>query len=387
MASPSNNKVVTAVRDPLPDYELQEDTGSSSASSSSSSATSIIATNATTTITPIKTSSNGLKSHIECSTSSDEGIYQEVDYIENNIGQNKNDDSHDGDEEDNDEDEDKKKAACCEANENEEYSVIIEDDEEDAGDADQFFLSPPPPPPPPPPPSSSSTSSSSNAWSYDYSYHQNLHSSNSHPRSNRTQSKTIGSMMAAFIPPKFTSPPETDTNIKPSEYLKRVSGNTSSRYNGYLNDRSNNVKNKIVRCSSESHLNSELYEVIKEDDYESCERSQSECGDNTREGDDTQKNLVGDQTNVQQKQPQKQQQLQRRQQPLKHPRLHQTLATFVITQEELKRIHLKKTNSYSGYSGESVDDSNGESNQQIHPVIPGKYEYFGVNISWIKRFQ
>lgn len=83
-------------------------------------------------------------------------------------------------------------------------------------------------------------------------------------KSNKFEKKTILANAAkiTFIPPQFNSPPETDTNIKPSEYLKKVSKSfTADNFKNMKKTKSTQYKIKgkdeidqIKRSSSENHL-------------------------------------------------------------------------------------------------------------------------------------
>ncbi|XP_015781116.1 uncharacterized protein DDB_G0281497 isoform X1 [Tetranychus urticae] len=154
----------------------------------------------------------------------------------------------------------------------------------------------PPPPPPPPPanlliskeavskiPLSSSSSSSSE---YEEPGSNNVDKSR--------KLKLIAEKQLAFIPPQFNSPPDSDTNIKPSEYLKRVAGKTVSASPRFINSGSGPgmgsgggckemiffEKRRIKRSSSETHLyqphmnsscsSSNEYEAIKDDSHSSA---------------------------------------------------------------------------------------------------------------------
>lgn len=65
--------------------------------------------------------------------------------------------------------------------------------------------------------------------------------------------KGIQKLAVKFIPPPFLSPPDSDINIKPSEYLKKVAARRSpskcAKKNSFRND-----NEKMQRCTSESHL-------------------------------------------------------------------------------------------------------------------------------------
>lgn len=206
-----------------------------------------------------------------CSTSTDEGIYQEVD-----------DDSNE-------------ETASSEENGNKHRdgassgspSVLSEAITEKCSDLSGrspsvgVFLPPAgvPPPPPPPPPDFISSISKGFAFERKDVNCDSASTKSTTPRYIKngaaTGAKKSG-LGPSFIPPQFTSPPMNDSNIKPSEYLKRVATKTMSafpapKYGSYARssaDSSYYGSSQMKRSVSENHLYmssiSADYEMISE---------------------------------------------------------------------------------------------------------------------------
>lgn len=139
------------------------------------------------------------------------------------------------------------------------------------------------PPPPPPPPlniiacienrqenSSKDATKQSTNHQHEYDKIENNVNDKNQRRTIKTLAKPVLPPMA-FIPPQFNSPPNSESNIKPSEYLKKVANRTSS-----MNKQTSGCKEmiycerrKMQRSSSESHLHYNHYEVIKDQPSES----------------------------------------------------------------------------------------------------------------------
>ena len=74
-----------------------------------------------------------------------------------------------------------------------------------------------------------------------------------------TRSKGMHKLSVKFIPPPFLSPPDSDINIKPSEYLKKVAARRSpSKCAKKSSIRNENHRNNggasVQRSTSETHL-------------------------------------------------------------------------------------------------------------------------------------
>lgn len=95
-------------------------------------------------------------------------------------------------------------------------------------------VAPPPPPPPPPPPLPPMLPAKQSAVSHDQELQlkaRQLAEDNSDTAgrsSNSSGLKRPTNNLPAFIPPQFSAPPEDGTNIKPSEYLKRMTSGSKS---------------------------------------------------------------------------------------------------------------------------------------------------------------
>lgn len=188
-----------------------------------------------------------------CSTSTDEGIYQEVDEDSNEEGVSV--DSKEAKLSNQAKTSPKLESSIVELNKS--LSAL-------KGESSLVSSAPPPPPPPPPPPnfmcSLPKFAVSEKASDCDNKTIDTHSSERTRFRKNSIAKKSsVGPSQPLFIPPQFTSPPKNDSNIKPSEYLKRVANKTMSAFPvpkyGYSCKESNYMPNqKIQRSVSENHL-------------------------------------------------------------------------------------------------------------------------------------
>lgn len=163
-------------------------------------------------------------------------------------------------------------------------------------------------PPPPPPPDFMNLSSATNSTKLQkenqQQQQQTRYIKNTNNGSNGRKT-LIGKQQPLFIPPQFNGPPTNNSNIKPSEYLKRMatkslssscssnsSSSNSNKY-GYINDvgfftnnnNNNNNNSNMQRSSSENHLlaniNRNEYDFINRDCIDSSDdRIESESVNN-----------------------------------------------------------------------------------------------------------
>lgn len=252
-----------------------------------------------------------------CSTSTDEGIYQEVD-------------------------EDSPEEILPEKETETKAKVMVTKTE-------SAPASVPPPPPPPPPPPDFLTSlpkpvekqpSDCDKKSLPESDTTTDSQSAERPRFRKNSLAKKSSLAASpplFIPPQFTSPPANDSNIKPSEYLKRVANKSNSTYPasakyGFINktDSSLYSSQKMQRSVSENHLFMSVneYEMINDnndgdDDGSKCEKIDEQ--DNKQKEDEKKNESLPNNNN--------------------NGKIAFTNITYSVTKEQLQSVLLRSSDS------------------------------------------
>ncbi|RWS31793.1 ankyrin repeat domain-containing protein 12-like protein [Leptotrombidium deliense] len=134
-------------------------------------------------------------------------------------------------------------------------------------------------------------------------------------------------MHLTFIPPQFTSPPKSDTNIKPSEYLKHVANRTVSAFPvpkyGFTKENTYFEKHKMQRMHSD-------YERINDVD----ENHYEEFSDTT---------VVSDNEEMCSKYKPIDQTEKCVSAPLSPATVFSSNSHFNVTEEQLRTVHLKRT--------------------------------------------
>ena len=140
---------------------------------------------------------------------------------------------------------------------------------------------PPPPPPPLPPPDFFQTAPKlvlpKRSDNCDTKTDDTQTSSVRYVKNTLKKANSNGSPASpAFVPPQFASPPDDDCNIKPSEYLKRLTGKGSAMAKIAQNRKFVESIGTMQRSVSENHLYSggqSIYETITE--TTTCEQTQT----------------------------------------------------------------------------------------------------------------